>query len=89
MEDPVFQIREFIPSQSYYFHETWQMEMVARMCPFIEKMLFIQHQDCCPSLSFLSSFPRLTELELHGSHWSHGDLPPLLAQVGHRLTRSE
>ena len=50
MEDPVFDIREFIPSTSYFFHEDWQMEMVARMCPNIEKMLFIQHPKCCPTL---------------------------------------
>ena len=50
MEEPVFDIREFIPSTSYFFHEDWQMEMVARMCPNIEKMLFIQHPKCCPTL---------------------------------------
>ena len=43
MEEPVFHIREFIPSTQYFFHEDWQMEMVARMCPHLEKLLFIHH----------------------------------------------
>ena len=43
MEEPVFHIREFIPSTQYFFHEDWQMEMVARMCPRLEKLLFIHH----------------------------------------------
>ena len=43
MEEPVFHIREFIPSTQYFFHEDWQMEMVARMCPPLEKLLFIHH----------------------------------------------
>ena len=50
MGDPVFDIREFIPSTSHFFHEDWQIEMVARMCPNIEKMLFIQPPNCCPTL---------------------------------------
>jgi hypothetical protein len=93
-----FSFREFTPSQSYFFHETWQLgkeifwekskivlkpgihytfnynckasilkflknfnllillflpmntESASRMCPNIEKMLFIHHPDCCPSL---------------------------------------
>jgi hypothetical protein len=48
MEDPIFLIRDFFPSQSYYFHEAWQLELASRMCPFISRMLFIFHETCVP-----------------------------------------
>ena len=85
MEDPVFDIRDFLPSTSYFFHESWQMEMVARMCPNIQKMLFIQHPKCCPSLEPLQSFTKLTDLQLHGSDWGSSGLPELLEAVGRGL----
>ena len=86
VEDPVFHIREFLPSTNYFFHEDWQMEMVARMCPRIQKMLFIHHQKCCPTLQSLEAFRHLTELQVHGSHWSTSGLDMLLAKVGPGLT---
>ena len=86
VEDPVFHIREFLPSTNYFFHEDWQMEMVARMCPWIQKMLFIHHQKCCPTLQSLEAFQHLTELQVHGSHWSRSGLDKLLVKVGPGLT---
>ena len=86
MEEPVFHIREFIPSTQYFFHEDWQMEMVARMCPRIEKMLFIHHPKCCPTLESLEAFQHLTEFQVHGSHWRRSGLDRLLARVGPGLT---
>ena len=85
VEDPVFNIREFLPSTQYFFHEDWQMEMVARMCPRIEKMLFIHHHKCCPSLESLEAFQHLSELQIHGSHWSMSGLDKLLLKVGPQL----
>ena len=85
VEDPVFNIREFLPSTQYFFHEDWQMEMVARMCPRIEKMLFIHHHKCCPSLASLEAFQHLSELQIHGSHWSMSGLDKLLLKVGPHL----
>ena len=82
MEDPVFDIRDFLPSTSYFFHESWQMEMVCRMCPNIEKMLFIHHPKCCPTLEPLEGFRRLTELQVHGSTWGPSGLARLLEKVG-------
>ena len=85
MEDPVFDIREFIPSTTYFFHESWQLEMLSRMCPRLEKMFFIQHHKCCPSLQPLEQFHHLAELQIHGSHWGRGGLEQLLEKIGHRL----
>lgn len=48
MEDPVFKLKEFFPSQSYFFHEAWQLELAARMCPLISRMLFIFHERYVP-----------------------------------------
>lgn len=86
VEDPVFHIREFLPSTNYFFHEDWQMEMVARMCPRIEKMLFIHHPKCCPTLESLEAFQHLTEFQVHGSHLRRSGLDRLLARVGPGLT---
>ena len=86
VENPVFHVREFLPSTNYFFHEDWQMEMVARMCPRIEKMLFIHHQKCCPTLEPLEAFQHLTEFQVHGSHWRHSGLDRLLARLGPGLT---
>ncbi|XP_023336070.1 uncharacterized protein LOC111707239 isoform X2 [Eurytemora carolleeae] len=85
LEDPVFDIREFMPSQSYYFHETWQLEIVSRMCPRIEKMLFIHHRDTCPSLLPISDLKHLTDLQLHGGHWTSSEMDKLIQAVGGRL----
>ena len=85
MEDPVFDIRDFLPSTTYFFHESWQMEMVSRMCPNIQKMLFIQHPKCCPTLAPLESFTKLTDLQIHGSDWGSSGLVPLVEKGGGSL----
>jgi len=85
VENPVFDIREFMPSTSYFFHETWQVETAAAMCPNIQKMLFIQHPKCCPSLEPLENFSKLTELQIHGSHWVESGLDNLVTKVGPQL----
>ena len=86
MEDPVFDIRDFLPSTSYFFHESWQMELVCRMCPNIEKMMFIQHPKCCPTLQPLEGFTKLSDLQVHGSDWGPSGLAGLLEKVGPGLT---
>ena len=68
--DRIFLVREFFPSQKYYFHEDWQMEMVGMMCPFISKMLFIFHEVrmylciCSCIFSMLGSSLRLFNITL-------------------------
>jgi hypothetical protein len=54
-ESPQLLLTEFFPSQQYYFHEDWQMEMAARFCPFISKMFFIYHEDCVPGYVVLEA----------------------------------
>ena len=85
MENPVFDIREFMPSTSYFFHETWQVEIAATMCPNIQKMLFIQHPKCCPSLEPLGKFSKLSELQIHGSQWIESEMDKLVTTLGHQL----
>ncbi len=78
-------LTEFFPSQSYYFHEEWQMEMVARRCPFISRMFFIFHETCVPNLMVLSAFENLTELCLYGGHFYKDKLRDLLEVRGCNL----
>jgi len=85
VEEPLYDLQEFTPSQSYFFHETWQMEMVGRMCPNLSKILFIQHPDSCPSVDLLKIFGHLTDLQLHGVPWEGGGLQDLLEGVGQQL----
>jgi hypothetical protein len=61
------------------------METAALMCPNIQKMLFIQHPKCCPSLEPLEQFSKLTELQLHGSQWVESGLDKLVTAVGAQL----
>ena len=82
MENPVFDIREFMPSTSYFFHETWQMEIAAAMCPNIQKMLFIQHPKSCPTLEPLEKFSKLSELQIHGCQWVESGLDKLVTTLG-------
>lgn len=59
-------VNEFFPSQKYYFHEDWQMEQVSTYCPYIARMYFIFHDECCPNFLVLEPFEYLTELDLFG-----------------------
>ncbi len=83
---PKFLQTEFFPSQKYYFHEEWQMEMVSRLCPFISKMFFIFHETCVPDFTVLSSFEYLTELCLFGGSFYTDKLDALLEIRGGQLT---
>merc|ERR1719468_208600 len=82
IQNPVYEIREFLPSQSYFFHETWQLELVVEMCPKLEKMMFIYHKDICPSLLPISGLKHLTDLQIHGGGWTDSQLDQLLQIVG-------
>lgn len=86
-EDPVYLIKEFFPSQSYYFHEDWQMDMVAKCCPFITQMFFIFHEKYVPDYLILIPFLHLTELELYGGKFYGDKLQELLLIRGPALTR--
>ena len=43
-------IQDFFPSQKYYFHEEYQLEMVAKFCPFIKNIFFVFHEACVTGL---------------------------------------
>ena len=87
MEDPKFLITDFFPSQKYFFHEEWQMEMVSRMCPFINKLFFIYHETCAPNFMILSTFEYLTELCLFGGNFYTDKINELLLVRGRQLRR--
>ena len=80
-------INEFFPSQSYYFHEDWQMEMTARMCPYISKMFFIFHENVASDFyNCLIGFEYLTDLTLFGGSFYNDKLSDLLSERGYNLT---
>jgi len=35
IDNPIFLIKDFFPSQSYYFHEAWQLELASRFDVFL------------------------------------------------------
>ncbi len=78
-------ITEFFPSQKYYFHEEWQMEMVSRLCPYISKMFFIFHETCVPDFTVLAGFEFLTDLCLFGGDFYLDKLNSLLEVRGRQL----
>ena len=87
VEEPLYLIQEFFPSQKYYFHEDWQMEMVAVSCPYIHKMFFIYHEKCVVDYLILLQFNCLRELELYGGHFFDDKVNELLQLKGQLLTK--
>ena len=49
-QDPVFDIREFMPSQSYYFHETWQLGCLDLSLYFLDDFLYFNRQNLNKSM---------------------------------------
>ena len=86
-EEQIFKIREFFPSMKYYFHEAWQLEMVAQCCPFIEKMLFIFHESCVEDYLVLTPFENLTDLELFGGNFYTDKICDLIQIKGTKLKK--
>ena len=86
-EDQIFQIREFFPSMKYFFHEDWQLDMVAKCCPFIEKMLFIFHEASVKDYLVLAPFQNLTDLELFGGKFYQDKICELIQIKGQKLTK--
>ncbi len=78
-------VTEFFPSQKYYFHEEWQMEMVSRLCPFITKMFFIFHETCVPDFTVLLPFEYLADLTVFGGSFYADKLEVLLEVRGRQL----
>ena len=87
IDDLQLLVTEFFPSQSYYFHEEWQMEMVSRLCPFISKMFFIFHESCVSSYLVLVPFEYLNELCVYGGSFYKDKLKELLEIRGANLSR--
>ena len=83
----IFSIREFFPSQKYYFHEDWQMEMVASCCPYISKMFFIYHEQCVPDYLVLLPFANITDLDLYGGHYYDDKICDLLQIRGEGISK--
>ncbi|XP_059092006.1 uncharacterized protein LOC131887417 [Tigriopus californicus] len=87
VDAPQFLLTDFFPSQSYYFHEEWQMEMVGRMCPYMATMYFIFHESCVPDYLVLATFEYLTELDLYGGSFYKDKVKDLLSLRGFHLKR--
>ena len=71
----------------YFFHEDWQLEMVAKCCPFIEKMLFIFHEDCVQDYLVLNPFENLKNLELFGGKFYTDKICELIQIKGSKLDK--
>ena len=86
-QDPIYLIQEFFPSQKYYFHEDWQIEMVAKSCPYISKMFFIFHENCVQDYLILLPFAHLSELDLYGGVFFRDKICELLQVKGQQLLK--
>lgn len=86
-DDDIYGICEFFPSQKYYFHEDWQMEMVAECCPFITKMLFIFHENYVKDYLVLMPFQHLSDLELNGGQFYQDKISSLIQVRGMNLVK--
>ncbi len=86
-QSPRLLLTEFFPSQEYYFHEDWQMEMAVRFCPYISKVFFIFHEQCVPSYQVLEPFEYLRELDLFGGSFYDDGVARLLEVRGAGIVR--
>lgn len=86
-EDPIYMIDNFFPSQKYFFHEDWQMEMVSSCCPYISKMFFIFHEKCVPDYLVLLPFASLSQLDLFGGHFFQDKISELLYLKGQQIVK--
>ena len=66
---PQLGLEEFWASEDYYFHSDYQMELVARMCPKMRKMMFQFSTEVMTNLLTLAQFSALTELHLWGGEF--------------------
>lgn len=87
VEDLQLLVNEFFPSQEYFFHEEWQIEMASRMCPFISKLFFIFHETCVNDFLVLANFEYLTDVTLFGGHFFKDRIKDLLELKGLSLNR--
>ena len=53
-------LKEFWPSEDYYFHTDYQLNLIKKYCPFIENAYFMYKFDCCSNLTQLQCFLCLT-----------------------------
>ena len=78
-------LQEFWSSEEYYFHDTDQMQLVAKSCPKIHKMMFQFSKECVVDLMILEPFSCLKELHLWGGEFYVDRLNDLLYKIGARL----
>ena len=79
-------VQDFWASEDYYFHSEEQMQLVAKYCPNIRKMLYM-YQITCGNLSVLADFNHLEDLDLWGGAFYEDGLCDLLELIGHRMKR--
>ena len=53
-------LKEFWPSEDYYFHTDYQLNLIKKYCPYIENAYFMYKFDCCSNLTQLQCFVCLT-----------------------------
>ena len=53
-------LKEFWPSEDYYFHTDYQLNLIKKYCPYIENAYFMYKFDCCSNLTQLQCFLCLT-----------------------------
>ena len=78
-------LREFWSSEQYFFHDTNQMQLVAKCCPRIYKMMFQFNKECVDDVMILEPFHCLTELHLWGGEFYVDRINDLLYKIGSRL----
>ena len=78
-------LEEFWSSEEYFFHETHQMNLVAKCCPKIRKMMFQFSGECADDFLVLQNFPCLSELHIWGGEFYSDRLNDLLYKIGNRL----
>ena len=78
-------LEEFWSSEEYFFHDTNQINLVAKCCPKLRKMLFHFSKECIDDFLVLEQFRCLNELHIWGGEFYIDCLNELLYKIGHRL----
>ena len=78
-------LEEFWSSEEYFFHDTNQMQLVAKCCPRIRKMMFQFNKECVDDFLVLEPFACLSELHIWGGEFYIDRLNDLLYKMGYRL----
>ena len=72
------QLEEFWASEEYFFHNVYQMNNIAKVCPNLRKMLFQFNEEDAGSFLLLTQFKRLQELHNWGGEFYRHKLSHLV-----------